>query len=271
MIHVLHFRYARSRSSCPLPRGSGRSISRKARSNDDGSGSSLRLSTSLLNRAYLFGMKLLCATIIVAGLCCLTARADDWTTTDGKTYKDVTVVKVEDDAVTILDHDGGARIALSNLNSTLQAKFHYDPAKAKIAAQKHDDEQKLAIQEFTQEVNAQAAPKSNLPAGANKVPSSSAPSMFVEVVQEVDNGVLAVQYHDAMVVDPESRSAVAHPSFRPSGPIIFIQGLPSSIAIHQKLWIGAWRNGNYKYIDTTGINRKAEKWDFVEMRKSQTD
>lgn len=68
-------------------------------------------------------------------------RAEDWTTTDGKTYKNVKVVKVEDDAVTILDEDGGARVPLSTLSPDLQKKFNYDPAKAAIAAKQYQDEQ----------------------------------------------------------------------------------------------------------------------------------
>src|SRR5476649_182739 len=64
------------------------------------------------------------------------ARAEDWTTTDGKAYKSVTVVKVEDDAITILDEDGGALVPLAALPPDLQQKFHYDPAKAKLAADK---------------------------------------------------------------------------------------------------------------------------------------
>jgi hypothetical protein len=62
------------------------------------------------------------------------ARADDWTTTDGKVYKDVKVMKVEDDAVTILYADGGALVPLVTLSPALQEQFHYDPAKARAAA-----------------------------------------------------------------------------------------------------------------------------------------
>jgi hypothetical protein len=63
------------------------------------------------------------------------AHAVDWVTTDGKIYHDVLVVKVEADAVTILHNDGGALVPLDKLPPDLQKKFHYDPVKAKIAAQ----------------------------------------------------------------------------------------------------------------------------------------
>jgi len=61
-------------------------------------------------------------------------RAEDWTTTDGKVYKDVKVVKLEADAVTILHQDGGALVPLASLPPALQQRFNYDPEKAKAAA-----------------------------------------------------------------------------------------------------------------------------------------
>lgn len=60
--------------------------------------------------------------------------AEDWKTSDGKIYQDVKVVRVEDDAITILCKDGGALVPLVKLPPALQRKFDYDPEKAKIAA-----------------------------------------------------------------------------------------------------------------------------------------
>src|SRR5277367_380346 len=62
------------------------------------------------------------------------AHAVDWVTTDGKLYQNVSVIKVEDDAVTILHKNGGALVPLDKLPPDLQKRFHYDPVKAKIAA-----------------------------------------------------------------------------------------------------------------------------------------
>jgi len=75
---------------------------------------------------------LLIVTIIT--LVSLPAWAEDWTTTDGKFYKSVKVIKVEDDAVTVLCSDGGALIPIVKLSPTLQKRFSYDPVKAKVAA-----------------------------------------------------------------------------------------------------------------------------------------
>jgi hypothetical protein len=61
--------------------------------------------------------------------------AEDWTTTDGKVYQEVKVVKTEPDAITILYRDGGALVPLAKLPPDLQKRFNYDPAQAKAAAE----------------------------------------------------------------------------------------------------------------------------------------
>lgn len=71
------------------------------------------------------------ALVFLAGVC----RAEDWTTTDGKTYKSVTVLKHDAVSVTILDDDGGASVPLANLSPDLQKRFAYDPVKAAATQQ----------------------------------------------------------------------------------------------------------------------------------------
>ncbi len=67
-------------------------------------------------------------------LVALPVFAEDWTTTDGKKYEDVRIVKVEDDAITVIYKEGGALIAMTKLPPELQKRFSYDPVKAKAAA-----------------------------------------------------------------------------------------------------------------------------------------
>jgi len=62
-------------------------------------------------------------------------RAEDWKTTDGKVYQNVTVIAAQPDAVTILHQDGGALVPLANLPADIQKRFNYDPAKARVAAE----------------------------------------------------------------------------------------------------------------------------------------
>ena len=56
-----------------------------------------------------------------------------WKTTDGKTYKNVVIAKVEADCVTILDDTGGSRISIATLPADIQKQLNYDPELAKIA------------------------------------------------------------------------------------------------------------------------------------------
>ena len=89
--------------------------------------------------------------VIVAGLCCLTARAEDWTV-NGKDYHNVTVSKVDPDKVHITFDGGIGSINLADLPPDLRKRFNYDPQAAKTAVKaeadreaKSDKEQAEAI------------------------------------------------------------------------------------------------------------------------------
>jgi len=72
--------------------------------------------------------------IFALAFCGTLLRADDWKTTDGIIYKDVKVMRVQDDALTIIYADGGALVPLAKLPPEVQKKYGYDPVKAKAAA-----------------------------------------------------------------------------------------------------------------------------------------
>jgi len=82
------------------------------------------------------GSLFLVRTILIVALATLplAAWAEDWKTSDGTVYQDVKVIRVEDDAITIMYKDGGALIPLLKLPPPLQQRFSYDPVKAKMAA-----------------------------------------------------------------------------------------------------------------------------------------
>jgi hypothetical protein len=84
--------------------------------------------------------------LFLLGLLILPLRAEDWTTSDGKTYKNVQVLSHNAAYVTILHEDGGGRIPLSTLGPDLQKRFGYDPAAAAavVAATKVADQQDKA-------------------------------------------------------------------------------------------------------------------------------
>ena len=87
--------------------------------------------------------------IFALALSSTSAFAEDWTTSDGTNYQNVRIIRVEDDAITIIYKDGGALIPLFKLPPALQKKFDYDPVKAKAAAEvrtKADIENAKALQ-----------------------------------------------------------------------------------------------------------------------------
>jgi len=91
--------------------------------------------------------------IILLGTLPLYAAGESWTTTDGKTYQEVKVVRVEDDAVTILCKDGGALVPIAKLPPPLQKRFSYDPAKAKVAAAARADQEAQNAKQLQAEID----------------------------------------------------------------------------------------------------------------------
>ena len=88
------------------------------------------------------------------------ALAEDWTTTNGTSYKQVTVLSHDDAFVTIMYADGGARIPLRLLDPELQARFGYDAKKAAAdeaatVAKDKADHAALIDQEAAQPLKAQ--------------------------------------------------------------------------------------------------------------------
>ncbi len=78
-------------------------------------------------------------------------HAEDWKTTDGVIYQNVKVLKVEADAVTILDSNGGALVSLAKLPADLQKRFNYDPAQAQAAADARAQSDAASVQSLNAE------------------------------------------------------------------------------------------------------------------------
>lgn len=85
----------------------------------------------------------------------LTAFAEDWTTTDGKTYKDVSVVQQEDDGVRITYDGGAGKVFYSDLPVDLQKRFGEDPDT--LAAKKKAADAALAQRNAVLEAERQKA------------------------------------------------------------------------------------------------------------------
>ena len=57
-------------------------------------------------------------------------KAENWTTSDGPTYNDVTIKSVDGDTVTISDQNGQDFVSMKTLPPNIQAKVRYFAAKA---------------------------------------------------------------------------------------------------------------------------------------------
>ncbi|HUB66615.1 MAG TPA: hypothetical protein VL981_03930, partial [Candidatus Methylacidiphilales bacterium] len=77
--------------------------------------------------------------IILFVLISVPIHAEDWTTADGKTYKNIRVIKHDALTVTILDEDGGATIPFEKLSPELQRRFGYNPAQVVSPIQTDQD------------------------------------------------------------------------------------------------------------------------------------
>jgi len=67
---------------------------------------------------------------ILAALSASLALADDFKTTNGKEYKNVTVSRVEPDGIVLRTKSGISKVYFVELPKEVQERFHYDAAKA---------------------------------------------------------------------------------------------------------------------------------------------
>jgi hypothetical protein len=169
--------------------------------------------------------------------------AEDWKTSDGKTYQDVKVVKVEADAVTILDSEGGARIDLSKLPVDLQKRFNYDPAKAKVAADARAQDEIQSEEAIESERNQVAAQKQTV--ADNQALAATAQLATGRIIQVLPDGVLSTILTKGVISD--------HPCFIACDTAGLVDGL----------W---WRAsiipvGTYAYTGTDGATATVLKFE----------
>ena len=169
----------------------------------------------------------LCVVAFSWAMAAQVLRADDWKTTDGKTYQNVVVVKTEPDAVTITHKDGGALVPLSTLPPDLQKKFNYDPATAKAAAAARaqaDAKNAAALQAEMNQANLKRQlllisedPRTFLPDTApstsnDSTPKTTATSVAAGSAQAPESGPVIVHHSTSDIVDVTSRLKDDHAS-----------------------------------------------------------
>ena len=68
--------------------------------------------------------------VFLLGIATGSVVADDFKTTDGKEYKNVTVSRVEPDGIVLTSTSGISKVYFTELPKDVQERFHYDPAKS---------------------------------------------------------------------------------------------------------------------------------------------
>ena len=186
-------------------------------------------------------MKALLAMIVV-GLCCLTARAEDWTV-NGKDYHNVKVTQVDADKVHITFDGGLGSVPLADLPPDLQKRFNYDPQAAK-QAQKAEDERlaesdkQRAAAEAKQKIAEAMAERDELIKKRDALLQSMAEQKSFKATQVVDGGILCDD----------------------SNKLIFVSCATQDLAEGQTFSTYAYKDGTYTYTDTQGASRTVEKW-----------
>src|SRR5438477_7533644 len=106
--------------------------------------------------------------ILLLGFITRSLLADDFKTTDGKEYKNVTVSRVEPDGIVLTSSSGISKVYFTELRKDVQERFHYDAGKATdySAQQNAGQEQLRKQQEEVQRQREQAAEKNNKYAAA---------------------------------------------------------------------------------------------------------
>ena len=113
---------------------------------------------------------------ILAALSASIALADDFKTSDGKEYKNVTVRRVEPDGIVISSKSVIAKLYFTELPKEVQERFHYDAAKgdAYSAEQNAALEQARNQQEEAMWQKAEATERKNNAAGGELAARESA-------------------------------------------------------------------------------------------------
>jgi len=131
-------------------------------------------------------MRWLLALLIVLATV-LPVSAEDWTTADGKTYKNVVVMAQEDDAVRITYTGGVGEIPYYELSPDLQKRFGLDPATMeakRIAAEKAKADAEAAAAAAAQATPQPAAsPQAAAQPGGNPQPAAQPGSSPQPVAQ----------------------------------------------------------------------------------------
>lgn len=175
----------------------------------------------------------------------------------GKTYKTVTIVKIEADAISITHSAGMARIPMEDLQQSSRDALGYDPEKAVESRQRFLAQKASADRANDARI---AAEKAELAAKeAAKDWYNSSREYYVRVTQVLDDGILG--YVSPYEIPPSSRIYL-YPSF---------VEIPTSEHDLYDGWYGIIRavqvTGTYSYKTVLGAKKTVAKYIYVPEKR----
>ena len=124
--------------------------------------------------------------ITFAALFVSLALAEDFKTTNGKEYKNATVMLVEPDGITLRSKSGVSKVYFNKLPKEVQERFHYDPQKAAAASAEQAASNQQANQQV-EESNKQRKEAEQPKARQNRVSEvQQQDERFVEQVRQAE-------------------------------------------------------------------------------------
>jgi hypothetical protein len=169
--------------------------------------------------------------------------ADDFKTTDGKEYKNVTISRIEPDGIVLKTKSAISKVYFVELPKEVQERVHYDPQKAReySAQQARGEEQGQAKGSKADESKDSQTEGAQVTQGGKE--------LEVEVIQVLPDGILARGLFFVW------RSGYGGPDTR-TEKAIFLQGFSGSLAEGEVFQVQAYADGTYTYQDASGTSRR---------------
>lgn len=205
----------------------------------------------------------------------MAAAAKDLTTTDGRTYKKVSIRKVEPDGLAITHESGLAKVPFAKLSKELQKEHGYDPEKAAKFAKERAATVKATEEAIEQEIAAQQAQEK---AKREWVPNDP-PGLGPVPLEKVDSPPSETKKPARLVLGKKGKKQPIGGRVSqvvPEG-LLFTGGMSPWLLVRhpqqRKLADGSFikcyaskTDGVYQYVDVVGGQRTVAVWVYAGKR-----
>ncbi|WP_035604465.1 hypothetical protein [Haloferula sp. BvORR071] len=197
----------------------------------------------------------ICGTLVLLGLAA--ARAEDLTTTDGKTYKAVTVTKVEPDGLSISHEEGTAKVPFTKLPEEVRRLHGYDPEKADAYLKEKRRAELDAMLKASKERETAPPPKPKLP-DAYVVSPESAQGITVKMLSRAQFQVAqAERWRLELYSEAEIKKKLAGPA--PQGRLLVTWIRPDYESAATEHFMVIVSDGEGKVKFRTGLEYRSPK------------